>query len=49
LFRSFEHQVFHLTALGAVALTYIPGARVFPRLSAASHDVERILLRALPG
>lgn len=49
-FQSFDHQEFYLTALGAVALTYAPGgARVFPRVSAALHRVDRMLLRAVPA
>jgi len=49
-FRSFEHREFYLTALGAVALTYLPGGvRVFPKLSAKLHGVDRRLLRAAPG
>jgi len=49
-FRSLEHREFYLTALAAVGLTYVPGgARVFPRLSAALHRVDRRLLRMLPA
>jgi len=49
-FGSFEHREFYLTALGAVALTYLPGGvRVFPKLSAKLHRVDRVLLRAAPG
>ena len=41
-FRSFEHREFYLTALGAVALTYLPGgARLFPHLSAPLHRLDR--------
>jgi SAM-dependent methyltransferase len=48
-FDSFEHREFYLTALGAVALTYLPaGMRVFPALSASLHRVDRFLLRAIP-
>lgn len=49
-FHSFEHREFYLTALGAVALTYLPGgARVFPRLSAPLHRLDRGLFRLIPG
>jgi SAM-dependent methyltransferase len=49
-FSSFEHREYYLLALGAVALTYLPGgARLFPRLSAPLHQVDRALLRAMPG
>jgi 2-polyprenyl-3-methyl-5-hydroxy-6-metoxy-1,4-benzoquinol methylase len=48
-FRSFEHREFYLTALGAIALTYVPGgARAFPKVCDALHRVDRVLLRALP-
>jgi SAM-dependent methyltransferase len=48
-FRSFEHREFYLTALGAVALTYVPGgSRLFPVLSAQLHRFDRVLFRALP-
>lgn len=48
-FRSFEHQEFYLTALGAVALTYLPGgARIFPVMSTALHRVDETLLQAMP-
>ena len=49
-FQSFEHREFYLTALGAVALTYLPGGNwIFPRLSAALHRVDRGLLRVFPA
>jgi len=49
-FRSFEHREYYLTALGAIALSYLPGgARYFPRVSAALHRVDRALLTALPA
>ena len=48
-FSSFKHQEFYLTALGAVALTYLPGGmRLFPPLSAKLHRVDRFLLRTIP-
>jgi SAM-dependent methyltransferase len=48
-FSSYEHREFYLTALGAVALTYLPGGvRLFPRLSAALHRVDRRLLHSVP-
>ena len=48
-FRSFEHREFYLTALGAVALTYLPGgARLFPHVSAPLHRLDRGLLRMFP-
>ena len=48
-FRSFEHREFYLTALGAVALTYLPGGlRLFPLLSGPLHRLDRGLLRAIP-
>ena len=48
-FRSFEHREFYLTALGAVALTYVPGGvRLFPLLSAPLHRVDRAVLRLFP-
>ncbi len=48
-FSSYEHREFYLTALGAIALTYVPGgARLFPGLSAALHRVDRTLLRSAP-
>lgn len=49
-FGSFEHREYYLTALGAVALTYLPGGvRLFPHVSAPLHRVDRALLRTLPG
>jgi 2-polyprenyl-3-methyl-5-hydroxy-6-metoxy-1,4-benzoquinol methylase len=49
-FSSFEHREYYLTALGAIALTYLPGgARVFPALSRALHRVDRALLNAMPA
>ncbi len=49
-FSSYEHREFYLTALGAIALTYLPGgARLFPSLSKGLHRVDRMLLRALPA
>jgi SAM-dependent methyltransferase len=48
-FRWFEHREYYLTALGAVALTYLPGGlRLFPRLSASLHRVDRAVLRTFP-
>lgn len=48
-FSSIEHREFYLTALAAVALTYLPGgARVFPSLSSSLHRLDRALLRAAP-
>ncbi len=48
-FRSFEHQEFYLTALGAIALTYLPGgARIFPVVSRSLHRLDRALLRTVP-
>ena len=48
-FGSFEHREFYLTALGAIALLYLPGgARLFPFLSAGLHRIDRALLRAVP-
>ena len=48
-FRSFSHEEHYLTALGAVALAYIPGgARVFPALSAQLHRVDKTLLKQFP-
>jgi hypothetical protein len=49
-FSSFEHREFYLTALGAVALTYLPGGmRLFPTLSDRLHRVDRLILRAIPS
>ncbi len=49
-FRTYEHQEFYLTALGAIALTYVPGgARLFPGLSAGLHAIDRVMLRAVPA
>lgn len=49
-FTSFEHREFYLTALGAIALTYVPGGmRIFPELSATLHRVDGLLLRAVPA
>jgi 2-polyprenyl-3-methyl-5-hydroxy-6-metoxy-1,4-benzoquinol methylase len=49
-FRSFEHREYYLTALGAIALSYLPGcSRYFPRVSAALHRVDRALLAAAPA
>jgi len=48
-FSSFEHREFYLTALGAIALTYVPGCmRLFPALSTKLHRVDEFLLRAIP-
>ncbi|HXW75184.1 MAG TPA: class I SAM-dependent methyltransferase [Steroidobacteraceae bacterium] len=48
-FRTVEHREFYLTALGAIAVTYLPGGvRLFPSLSRTLHHVDRFLLRALP-
>ena len=48
-FRGFEHREYYVTALGAVALTYLPGGtRVFRRVSAPLHRLDRGLLRAFP-
>jgi SAM-dependent methyltransferase len=49
-FRTYEHREFYLTALGAIALTYVPGgARLFPSLSNGLHRIDRALLRAVPA
>jgi SAM-dependent methyltransferase len=49
-FQSFEHREFYLTALGAVALTYLPGGtRIFPRVSAPLHRLDRGILRMFPA
>ena len=49
-FSSYEHREFFLTAIGAVALTYLPGGnRLFPVLSSALHGVDRALLRIAPA
>ncbi len=49
-FSAYEHREFYLTALGAIALTYVPGGqRLFPRVSAALHGLDRRLLRAIPA
>jgi len=49
-FNSFEHREYYLTALGAVALTYVPGGiRLFPAVSRRLHRVDRLLLRAIPS
>lgn len=49
-FRSFRHREFYLTALGAIALTYVPGgARHFPSVSAALHRVDQGVLSVFPG
>jgi SAM-dependent methyltransferase len=49
-FSSFEHREFYLTALGAVALTYLPGgARLFPHVSAPLHRLDRGILRLFPA
>ena len=49
-FRSFEHREYYLTALGAIALTYLPGgARLFPQLSAPLQRLDRVLLRLIPA
>lgn len=49
-FSSFEHREFYLTALGAIALTYLPGGmRIFPRLSARLHGLDRAVLEAVPA
>jgi len=48
-FSSFDHREFYLTALSAVALTYVPGGtRLFGAASTAMHGVDRLLLRAIP-
>jgi len=48
-FSSFEHSEFYLTALGAIAIAYVPGGkRLFPLLSAKLHRIDRLLLRAIP-
>jgi SAM-dependent methyltransferase len=48
-FNQFEHTEFYLTALGAIAVTYLPGGiRLFPILSQGLHRVDRFLLRAIP-
>ena len=48
-FSSFEHREFYLTALGAVALTYVPGGLHFFRaLSSKLHRFDRFLLHAIP-
>ena len=49
-FSRHEHREYYLTALGAVALTYLPGgARVFPAVSGPLHRLDRTLLNALPA
>ena len=49
-FSAFEHREFYLTALGAVALTYLPGGnRLFPHVSAPLHRLDRGIFRMLPG
>jgi ubiquinone/menaquinone biosynthesis C-methylase UbiE len=49
-FRSFEHSEYYLTALGAIALAYLPGgARHFRRVSSALHRLDRRLLAAIPA
>ena len=49
-FGSFEHREFYLTALGAIALIYLPGGiRLFPALSFGLHRVDDRLLRAIPA
>jgi len=49
-FSSFEHREFYLTALGAIALIYVPGGtRLFPALSNGLHRVDKLLLRAMPA
>ncbi len=49
-FRSFEHREFYLTALGAIALTYLPGgAKLFPIVSAPLHRLDAAVLRLAPG
>jgi ubiquinone/menaquinone biosynthesis C-methylase UbiE len=49
-FSAYEHREFYLTALGAIALTYLPGgARLFPSLSSGLHRLDRMLLRAVPA
>jgi 2-polyprenyl-3-methyl-5-hydroxy-6-metoxy-1,4-benzoquinol methylase len=48
-FKSFEHREFYLTALGALALVYLPGGmKIFPSLSAGLHKLDATLLRAMP-
>jgi SAM-dependent methyltransferase len=49
-FSSFEHREYYVTALGAVALSYLTGgARVFPAVSAPLHKLDRGLLKAFPA
>lgn len=49
-FSSYEHREFYLTALGAVALVYLPGgARLFSPVSRSLHAIDRALLSALPA
>lgn len=49
-FQAFEHREYYVTALGAVALTYLPGgARMFPRVSAPLHRLDRRLLNRFPA
>jgi SAM-dependent methyltransferase len=49
-FSSFEHREFYLTALGAIALVYMPGGvRFFRAVSARLHRVDQSLLRAIPS
>jgi ubiquinone/menaquinone biosynthesis C-methylase UbiE len=48
-YGSYEHHEYYLTALGAVAMAYLPGGTsLFPKVSSVLHKVDRTLMRALP-
>jgi 2-polyprenyl-3-methyl-5-hydroxy-6-metoxy-1,4-benzoquinol methylase len=49
-YRSHEHREFYLSALGAIAIAYLPGgAKIFPALSRPLHELDRMILRMLPA
>lgn len=48
-FQTYQHSEYYLTALGALALAYLPGgSNVFPAVSGTMHRIDKVILRRFP-